>query len=72
MRTLQDLQAERDGLLGALYSGALTVKDGAGQEITYRSVAELKSALQHCEHRIREIANSGPVNQVRLRTSKGV
>ena len=45
MATLPELVAFRERLIDARYSGIRSVRDGNGEEVTYRSDAELSSAL---------------------------
>lgn len=45
MATLPELIAFRERLIDARYSGIRSVRDGNGDEVTYRSDAELSAAL---------------------------
>lgn len=45
MATLPDLVAMREALLAARYQGTRTVRDSDGSELTYKSDAELATAL---------------------------
>ena len=45
MATLPELISFRERLIDARYSGIRSVRDGNGDEVTYRSDAELSAAL---------------------------
>lgn len=70
--TLAELEAFRGGLLAARYGGTLSVRTADGRMVTYRSDAELASALDDIERRIAAAQGSKPTRQVRVSTSKGL
>jgi len=49
MATLDQLRSYRDRLLGARFNGVRTVRDSNGEEVTYKSDAELAAALRALE-----------------------
>lgn len=70
--TREQLQAHRDSLKQALYSGELSVRDSDGKQIQYRSVAELKAALADLERELAALDNRRRPRGFRIRTVKGV
>jgi hypothetical protein len=71
MASLSDLQAFRDTLEGIRFSGVLTV-DYDGKRITYRSQAELDSALDALNKQIAALEGTTRTRIVRVSTSKGL
>lgn len=69
--SLSELEGMRDALLAARFRGVRTVRYD-GQEVEYRSDAEMARALGELERRIASVSTSAPVSQVRVRTSKGL
>ncbi|MEM7211369.1 MAG: hypothetical protein AAF479_05635 [Pseudomonadota bacterium] len=69
--TLAQLEAFRDGLREALYSGALTVKH-SDLEVTYRSTRQIQAALYDCERQIEKLGGGGPPRAITISTSKGL
>ena len=70
MATLSELQAYRASLLAARGSAIREVEDGSGRRVSYKSDAELESAIAAVD---REIAQLGtPIHTVYLTTSKGI
>lgn len=70
MSTLADLQARRAKLWEARTNGVRSFRDATGEEVTYRSDAELANAINALD---REIARlSGTPKTIVFRTSKGL
>jgi len=69
--TVQSLTDARDRLVLALATGERRVRDSSGEEVEYRSVGEMKSALALLESRIAAMSAAVP-NTIRFTTSKGV
>ena len=69
---LSELESMRDALLAARFKCVRTIRSAEGDEITYRSDAEMAAALADVERRIARFSNPAPVSQVRVRTSKGL
>lgn len=71
MATLAQLQAFRDRLEDARYSGVRSVRDSNGEEITYRSDSELARALAAVNAEIAAAGNR-PASITYPTTSKGL
>lgn len=69
--TLSELQAARDDLLRARAQGVRRFKDQNGEEVEYRSDAEMARALAALDAEIVAHAGRRP-SQIRFQTSKGV
>lgn len=69
-QTQQQLQDTLDTLNEALGSGALIVKHGDTQ-ITYRSIAELKSAIAEVTGQLNALAGKGRKPRYAIQYSKG-
>ena len=70
MASLSELQARRAKLWEARADGVRSFRDSDGQEVTYRSDAELANAISAID---REIARlSGTPKTIVFRTSKGL
>jgi hypothetical protein len=69
--TLTNLQDMRDGLIRARMSGTRRVKDQNGEEVEYKSDAEMDRALRNCEALIAQMQGSAAPNVIRFNTSKG-
>lgn len=69
--SLGALQADREDLLDALRSGALTIQTSDGRSVTYRRVSELRTALAVLDDEISRLQGAGPVRQVRIHSTKG-
>lgn len=54
-----DYQAKKDALEEALLAGELTVESD-GDRVTYRSVAEMRSAIAYCDDRIAAVQSVKP------------
>lgn len=68
---LPELEAFRDELLRARYSGVRTVKTET-EEVTYTSDAEMRTALADLERRIAALRGAPRVHTVRATVSKGL
>lgn len=71
MATITELQAYRGRLERAVYSGTRSLRDANGEEIVFRSQAELKTALASLESAI-AAAHRPPASTIRFNTSKGL
>ena len=71
MATLSQLQAFRDQLQDARYSGVRTVRDSNGEEVTYKNDSELARALAAVTAEI-SAAQSRPASSITFTTSKGL
>lgn len=71
MATLQQMTEWLDRLMEARFSGIRSVRDSNGDEITYRSGAELAAAIAALEAEIRRLGQSRP-GTIYLHTSKGL
>jgi hypothetical protein len=71
MATLEELQAEKSALESARNSGALRVRHGE-KDITYRSVAEINSALSSLNNAIGRLSGKKRTRQVRIYTDRGL
>lgn len=71
MATLAQLEAWRDRLEDARYSGIRSCRDSNGEEVTYRSDSEMKAALAALNTQIAAAGNR-PASIVYPHTSKGV
>src|SRR5262245_27589365 len=69
--TLSELQGMRAGLIRARMSGSRRVKDQNGEEVEYRSDAELDQALRNCDALIAQMQSGAQPNVIRFRTTKG-
>ncbi|MEI7608521.1 MAG: hypothetical protein WCJ64_14180 [Rhodospirillaceae bacterium] len=66
------LPSLRDALVRAIGSGALTISTGNGVSRTFRSVAELQSALSTINALIAKSSRSGPrISTLRVSSSSG-
>lgn len=54
-----DYAARKEALEGALLAGELTVESD-GDRVTYRSTAEIRSAIAYCDERIAEVQTVKP------------
>lgn len=70
--TLAQLEAYRERLLDAKFSGALMVQDSSGEMIRYRSHSELAAALASLDAEIRTLTGGHPPSTIHFQTSKGV
>lgn len=71
MASLSELEAYKGRLESAVYSGSRRLRDQNGEEIEFRSQAELKSALASLERAI-ATAQVSPASTIRFNTSKGL
>lgn len=70
--SLGDLTRFRDDLSAARYSGVRRVRDQNGEEVEYRSDAEMAAALRALEAEIQAASIRKPSSQIRFQTSKGL
>lgn len=68
---LCDLIRLRDDLKTARYAGVRRARDSNGEEVEYRSDAEMARALSALESEI-AAAQSRPASTIHFRTSKGI
>ena len=71
MATVETLREYRDKLQEARFSGLRTLRDGNGEEITYRSQGEIERAIVALDSEIARLQR-GRLALVRLQTSKGL
>lgn len=71
MATLAQLHEWRERLMDARFSGIRSVRDSNGEEVTYRSNAELASALAALDAEIQRLAHLRP-STFMFNTSKGL
>jgi len=69
--TLGELTAARDSLFRARAGGVRRVKDQNGEEVEYRSDAEMARALAALDAEI-AAASRRPASTILFRTSKGI
>jgi hypothetical protein len=69
--TLQQLQDWRDRLFESRLSGVRSVRDQNGEEIAYRSDAEMARALAAADAAIAAVQYTPP-NTILFKTSKGL
>jgi hypothetical protein len=70
--TLEELQAFRARLIASRANPAREVEDSSGKRVSYRSDAELASAIQAIDREIAQLQGAGTVSTVRFTTSKGL
>ena len=71
MPSLADIQRYHGELLDCRYNGVRRTRDSSGEEIEFRSDAELARAIAAVERQITDIARRRPTT-VRFSTSKGL
>ncbi len=59
-----DYAARKEALEEALMAGELTVESD-GDRVTYRSIAEIRSAIDYCDQRLAQVLT----NRVRVTTT---
>ena len=69
--TVTELQTARDTLLRARAAGVRRVRDQNGEEVEYRSDAEMARALAALDSEIRA-AGKRPASTILFQTSKGL
>ena len=69
--SLSELTAARGSLFQARAQGVRRVKDQNGEEVEYRSDAEMRSALAMIDSQI-AAASKRPASTIVFRTSKGI
>ena len=70
MATLTQLQTRRDELDVAIASGVLTLREG-DKQVTYRSVAEMATALADLDTQIAALQGTVRTRRVYPQTKKG-
>ena len=70
--TLAQLEAYRERLLDAKFSGVRQVRDSNGDEVTYRSQTELDAAINSLDAEIRNLTGGHRPSTVKFQTSKGL
>lgn len=70
--TLAQLEAYRERLMDAKFSGALMVQDSSGEMIRYRSHSELAAALASLDLEIKKLTGGHRPSTVQFQTSKGL
>lgn len=71
MSSVQTLRDYREQLQDARFSGVRTVRDQNGEEVTYRSQAEIEKAIAAIDSEIATLQR-GRLSLIRLQTSKGL
>ena len=69
---LDRLRRSRADLEGARYSGARRFRDSSGEEVEYRSDAELARAIAALDREIAAITQRPTPSIIQFRTSKGL
>jgi len=69
--TLEQLKAQREALQAARFNGVLTVKAG-DKWLTYKSYAELQSALHDLDHEIAKTQGRARARRIRTYAGKGL
>ncbi|MDD3676897.1 phage head-tail joining protein [Thauera propionica] len=69
--TLEQLKAQREALKSARFNGVLTLKAG-DKWITYKSDAELQSALSDLEREIAQAEGHPRARRIRTYAGKGL
>ena len=69
--TLEQLKAQREALLAARFSAALTIRAG-DKWLTYKSDAELQSALDDLEREIAKAEGRPRARRIRIYAGKGL
>lgn len=71
MADMTRLQQWRDALQEAAFNGLRTVRDSNGEEVTYRSQSEMRSALAQLDSEIARLQRAR-TSIIRIQASKGV
>jgi hypothetical protein len=71
MADVAELIARRDALKAARLNGLREVRDSSGEGVTYKSDAEMASALAAVEREISALQGRSPIKTIIFRTSKG-
>ena len=69
--TIEQLKAQREALQAARFNGVLTVKAG-DKWVTYKSDAELQSALHDLDREIALAEGRPPARRIRTYAGKGL
>jgi hypothetical protein len=68
---LEQFKTQRDALMTARFQGVLTVKAG-DKQVTYRSDAEMRTALNDLERRIATLEGRSMSRRILTYTDKGL
>lgn len=69
---LQSLQKSRERLQDARFQGVLTFRDQNGEQVTYKTDAEMAAALKALDAEIARLEGRAPASTIHFRTSKGI
>lgn len=69
--SLSELQSLRDALIRARLGGVRRVRDQNGEEIEYKSDAEMERALRNCEALIAQMQSGQTPNVIKFNARKG-
>ena len=67
-----DLQNARERLQDARFQGVLTFRDQNGEQVTYRTDAEMAAALKAIDAEIARLEGRAHPSTILFRTSKGL
>ncbi len=70
--TLAELICLRDALVASRLAGISRIKDSNGEEITYKTDAEMSAAIASANDLIAQMQTAQPINTIRFHTSKGL
>ncbi len=69
---LQSLAKTRERLQDARFQGVLTFRDQNGETVTYKTDAEMATALKALDAEIARLEGRAPASTILFRTSKGI
>jgi hypothetical protein len=69
---LQSLQKSRERLQDARFQGVLTFRDQNGEQVTYKTDAEMAAALKALDAEIARLEGRAPASTIHFRTNKGI
>jgi hypothetical protein len=67
-----DLRKARQELQDARFQGVLTFRDQNGEQVTYKTDAEMAAALKAIDAEIARLEGRSPASTILFRTSKGI
>ena len=67
-----DLRKARESLQDARFQGVLTFRDQNGEQVTYKTDAEMAAALKAIDAEIARLQGRAPASTIHFRTSKGI
>ena len=70
--TAAQLETLRDSLTDALAGGVLKIRDQNGEQVEYRSAADLRAAVAAVNREIAALGGQPRTGPIRFRTSKGL